>query len=99
MMRRLTCTLQYSLVAARRCEEEVESDPVKKLKRLLPSSCDILGIVTPGIVGKCTRPSFPVFFYLYCVRWQCQCNSVTVISHAVDYSDPQWFTQQPPTGA
>ncbi|ROJ33187.1 F-box only protein 22 [Anabarilius grahami] len=35
---------------ARRCEEEVESDPVKKLKRLLPRSCDILGIVTPGIV-------------------------------------------------
>ncbi|XP_048040244.1 F-box only protein 22 [Megalobrama amblycephala] len=35
---------------ARKCEEEVESDPVKKLKRLLPSSCDILGIVAPGIV-------------------------------------------------
>ncbi|XP_067298224.1 F-box only protein 22 isoform X2 [Pseudorasbora parva] len=35
---------------ARRCEDEVESDPAEKLRRLLPSSCDIMGIVTPGIV-------------------------------------------------
>ncbi|XP_052007823.1 F-box only protein 22 [Xyrauchen texanus] len=35
---------------ARKCEDEVESDPVEKLRCLLPSSCDILGLVAPGIV-------------------------------------------------
>lgn len=35
---------------ARKCEEEVLSDPVEKLRRLLPSSCDVVGVVAPGIV-------------------------------------------------
>lgn len=38
--------------AARKCEGEVLSDPVKKLRCLLPSSCDVVGVVAPGIVGK-----------------------------------------------
>ncbi|KAK7170554.1 hypothetical protein R3I94_000681 [Phoxinus phoxinus] len=35
---------------ARRCEDEVDSDPVEKLRRLLPSSCKVLGVVASGIV-------------------------------------------------
>lgn len=35
---------------ARKCENEIVSDPGEKLKRLLPSSCDIVGLLAPGIV-------------------------------------------------
>ncbi|XP_043100614.1 F-box only protein 22 [Puntigrus tetrazona] len=40
----------YRQKKAKKCENEVESDPVKKLRRLLPSTCDVVGIVASGIV-------------------------------------------------
>ncbi|XP_056604809.1 F-box only protein 22 [Triplophysa dalaica] len=42
--------VSYRHKKARKCEDEVLSDPVKKLRHLLPSSCDVLGMVAPGIV-------------------------------------------------
>ncbi|XP_016357542.1 F-box only protein 22-like [Sinocyclocheilus anshuiensis] len=40
----------YRHKKARKCEDEVESDPVEKLRCLLPSTCDVVGIVASGIV-------------------------------------------------
>ncbi|XP_027007847.1 F-box only protein 22 [Tachysurus fulvidraco] len=42
---------------ARRCEPEDKLDVVERLRRLLPSSCDILCIITPGIVLTPSEPS------------------------------------------
>ncbi len=66
MMRRFPRSPPSSRVTARKCENEVASDPVEKLRRLLPSNCDVLGVVASGIVGKSNCPSFPVFCH-YCV--------------------------------
>lgn len=54
-MRKFICP--SSLAIARKSEE---SD-VGRLKHLLPSTCDVVGVVAPGIVGKTSCPSFPVF--------------------------------------
>ncbi|TRY56710.1 hypothetical protein DNTS_012974 [Danionella cerebrum] len=40
----------YRHKKARKCEDEVEPDPIKKLRRILPKSCEIIGIVSPGVV-------------------------------------------------
>ncbi|KAK2913773.1 hypothetical protein QQF64_030449 [Cirrhinus molitorella] len=40
----------YRHKKARKCEDEVESDPVERLRRLLPSTCDVVGVATSGIV-------------------------------------------------
>ncbi|XP_017577066.1 F-box only protein 22 [Pygocentrus nattereri] len=51
----------YRHKKARKCQDEEESDAMDRLRRLLPKSCDILCIVTPGIVLTptglpCTTP-------------------------------------------
>ncbi|XP_060796741.1 F-box only protein 22 [Neoarius graeffei] len=42
---------------ARRCQSEDELDIVDRLKRLLPSNCDILCVLTPGIVLTPSDPT------------------------------------------
>ncbi|KAI4872972.1 hypothetical protein NFI96_023655, partial [Prochilodus magdalenae] len=51
----------YRHKKARKCQQEDESDAMDRLRHLLPNSCDILCIVTPGIVLTptglpCTSP-------------------------------------------
>lgn len=65
MMRRFTCLLPSFLVTARKFENEVASDPVEKLRHLLPSTCDVVGVVASGIVGKTNCPSFPAFCHYF----------------------------------